>query len=163
MSATLDDEARARLRGRRASHGIVIVVAVLFIAASAGQIIPAVFGWGPRPLPAGGSAERTCAEGIRGLAAALDRARAQAGASGGATPEHFASVERDVALGAFESALGPEWKNSSDLERACAQSGPGSDAWAALVRLRRGHEELVLRDIEDLSALRCDVAARLPP
>ncbi|HEY4012616.1 MAG TPA: hypothetical protein VGM06_04725 [Polyangiaceae bacterium] len=165
MSANLDDDARARLRGRRVSHGVVLVVAVLFIGASAGQIIPAVFGWGARPLPAAavGSPERTCADGIRGLAAALDRASARASADVGAIAERSASVEENVALRAFEGALGTEWKDTSRLEWTCGQSGAGSDAWAALMRLRRGHEELVVRNSADLAALRCDVTARLPP
>jgi hypothetical protein len=165
MSAPLDDEARARLRGKRLSHGIVIVIAVVFVGASAAQIIPAVFGWGARTIPvaAEGSPERTCADGIRSLADALDRAGAQAAHGSGRTVEHGGSVERDVALGMFESALGVDWAKASDLEQACRKSDTGAEAWAALSRLRRAHEELVLRDLQDLSALRHDVAIRLPP
>jgi hypothetical protein len=165
MRVPLDDEARARLNGRRASHGIVIVIAVVFVGASAAQIIPAVFGWGARTLPvaAPGSPERTCADGIRGLADALDRAGAQAGESGGRTAERGAPVERDAALGMFGRALAVEWPSTSDLEQACRKSDTGADAWAALTRLRRAHEELVLRDLQELSALRHDVAVRLPP
>jgi len=165
MPAPVDDKARARLQGRRASHGIVIAIAVLFVGASAFQIIPAVFGWGATPLPAAppGSPERTCADGIRALARALDRASASNTRAQGRAEDRGASVDRDAVLGAFEASLAPEWTDTGTLERACAQSEPGSDAWAALLRLRRGHEELVLRDREDLSALRHDVVVRLPP
>jgi hypothetical protein len=61
--------ARARLRGKRAALGVVLVVAVVFIGASVWNIIPAVFGANIQPLPAGpeGSLERTCADGVRRL------------------------------------------------------------------------------------------------
>src|SRR5882672_10212111 len=67
---------RARIRGKRLALGVVIAVAAAFIGASAAQIVSAVFGARIAPLPAGqpGSAERTCALGVRELERALDRA-----------------------------------------------------------------------------------------
>jgi hypothetical protein len=82
-----DDEAALRLLGKRVALGLCTVVATWFIVSSVVQITPAVFGAGIVPLPAGspGSAERTCAEGLRALvqgsAAALDDAARSALAS----------------------------------------------------------------------------------
>jgi hypothetical protein len=111
-----DAVSRARLQGKRAALSLVIVVAVLFIGASAAQIIPAVFGWQIRPLPPApvGTSTRTCADGIRALADAIDR-------TGGA----FA-----------------EWDAAAYIARACAASSEGLDAWAALMRLRYARLQL---------------------
>lgn len=64
--------ARARLRGKRIALGIVITVAFGYIAASAVDIIPAVFGAVMHPLPPAppGTPARACAEGIRRLVSA---------------------------------------------------------------------------------------------
>ena len=65
--------ARARLRGKRAALGVVLVVAVAFVGASVWNVVPAVFGANVHPLPGGpaGSSERVCAEGVRRLEQAL--------------------------------------------------------------------------------------------
>ena len=60
-------------------------------------------------------------------------------------------------------AAAVDWTSTGDLEQACRKSDTGAEAWGALTRLRRAHEELVLRDRADLTALRRDVAVRLPP
>jgi hypothetical protein len=154
MSGVSADEARARSEGKRIAHVIVISIAVAFIGASAVQIIPAVFGLDARPLPSapsvpsvpteaevpGGSSERRCAGGIQALALGLDHAT----------------------LGAWRDGVLPEWNTAADVERACAESPQGLDAWAALLRLRRAEEDVVLRGLAELAPLRRDVAARLP-
>jgi hypothetical protein len=148
MSAVSADEARAQSEGKRIAHVIVISIAVAFVGASAAQIIPAVFGLDARPLPSvpavvegsGGSSERGCADGIRALALGLDRAT----------------------LVAWRDGVLPEWNTAGDVERACAKSRQGLDAWAALLRLRRADEDVVLRGLTELAPLRRDVAARLP-
>jgi len=134
--------ARARLQGKRAALGIVIAVAVAFIAASAVQIIPAVFGLRIEPLPpaAAGSSERACAEGVRRLAVALERT--DAGGPGCAP-------------------AAPEWQDAPAVEQACSRSSEGRDAWAALSRLRSAREQLGERP-DALSRLQRDVAAHLP-
>jgi hypothetical protein len=145
MTAVSGDEARARSDGRRIAHVVVICVAVAFIAASAAQIIPAVFGLNVRPLATapenlGGSSERACADGIHALALGLDRATLQA----------------------WRGSSLPGWGAADDVERACAKSRLGLEAWAALLRLRRSEEDVVLRGLADLAPLRGDIAARLP-
>jgi hypothetical protein len=126
---------RARLRGKRAGLGIVIAAAVIFIADSAVQIIPAVFGAGIAPLPRGapGSPERTCAVGLRDLAGAL------LGRGPGVPAERAAGVER-----------------------ACAAAPNGKDAWAALERLRFADAQLAGRDPAALEPLTRDLAEHLP-
>jgi hypothetical protein len=162
MTATIRDDARARLQGRRIAHAVVITIAVAFIGASAAQIIPSVFGAQAHsiPVPAAGSPERACVDGVRSLALALDRASAQAWwpRESGAV-----SVGDESALQAFREGLVPEWKAEANVEQACAKSREGVEAWAALLRLRRAEEQLVLRGIGEIVPLRRDFAARLPP
>jgi hypothetical protein len=151
MSAVSADEARARSEGKRIAHLIVISIALAFIGASAAQVIPAVFGLDARPLQAappvptgaespGGLSERGCADGIHSLALGLDRAT----------------------LNAWRDGVLPEWNTAADVERACAKSRRGLDAWSTLLRLRRAEEDVVLHGLAELAPLRRDVAARLP-
>jgi hypothetical protein len=144
------DDAHARLQGKRAAHGVVIVVAVAFVGASAAQIIPAVFGTGIRPVPStsDGSPEHECVHGVRSLGLALDRASEQAWS----TPVR---ADDDSPLDAFRRSLVPEWNAQANIERACARSREGLAAWAALLRLRTAEENVVL-------PLRRDVTAHLP-
>jgi hypothetical protein len=125
-------EASARRKGRRLAVQVVIGVAVVFIGSSAAQVVPAVFGFGVRPLPSGppGSSARTCAEGVRALA--QDRGERSA------------------------------WDRDSPVYRACAVSPEGLDAWAALVRLRMAEEQLRQADPAELGPLRRDLSAHLP-
>lgn len=122
--------ARARLRGKRVALGIVITVAVVYIGASAVDIIPAVFGAVMHPLPAAppGTPARACAEGLRRLVSTVD-------GSGG-----------------------------DDVQRACAASREGLDAWAALERLRSAERQLAGRSgsEEELQELHRQVLAHLP-
>lgn len=150
MAAARPDDAslaRARLRGKRAGIVVIIVVAVAFIGGSAAQIIPAIFGVDITPIPAAppGSSERTCAEGVRRLALAVEPP-GDGGAQGGpSAPE--------------------EWDGASAVEQACSRSSEGRDAWAALARLRSASQQLARRDKRDradLDSLRRDVAAHLP-
>jgi hypothetical protein len=136
-----DDAAQtsaARL-GRRMGVLVVIAIALLFIGASTGQIVPDVFGFGIRPLPSGppGSSVRACAEGVRALS---DRM-----ADGGSPGDPSSS-----------------WDREGSLYRACAASPEGLDTWAALLRLRMAHEQLPHARPEQLDPLRRAVWAHLP-
>jgi hypothetical protein len=153
------DDARIRLRGARAGHGIVIVVAVVFIASSTWQIARAVF---PELAPGGGTASlespghRACAAGLRDLAEALDRA-----ASGVVTSSVSEGAPEESAA-AFRRGLSPEWNTAADVERSCSATAEGQDAWAALERLRSAEEQLTRRSRGELGPLRRDLAAHLP-
>jgi hypothetical protein len=148
--------ARARLRGKRAALGVVIVISVAFIVASTSQIIPAVFGAAITPLAAGspGSPERVCAVGVKELQLALDRAGGRSLAGTAPDPGR--------AMAAFRQGLSPEWDGAETVERACAETRNGLDTWAALQRLRFGEEQLLRSGGAALSPLRSDVAAHLP-
>jgi hypothetical protein len=146
--------ARAGLRWKRISLIFVTLVAVAFIAVSVLQIIPDVFGAWVHPLPPAspGSPARICAEGVKTLARALDRASASAGSP------------------AFDEALKPEWNGAPTVEQACSRSSEGLDAWAALLRLRSAEQQLARRGGEtpgpdyarDLATLQREVASHLP-
>jgi hypothetical protein len=131
-----DAVSRARLQGKRAALSLVVVVAVVFIGASAAQIIPAVFGWQIRPLPPApvGTSTRTCADGIRALADAVDRT--------GGGPADWDGAAAHVA-------------------RACAASSEGLDAWAALMRLRYARLQLAQDHDAELAELRRNVDAHI--
>ena len=144
-----DDVVHARLQGKRAALGVVLLISIALIASSSLEIVPAVFGVGIQPIPPSppGSAARICAEGVRTLARALERAENGAGSA------------------SFQARLEPEWDRAASIQQACGQSGEGLDAWAALARLRSAEEQLAPRpaaDLEaDLAPLRRDVIAHL--
>jgi hypothetical protein len=147
---------------KRAVHAAIVVVAVTFVGSSAAQIIPAVFGLGIRPVSAtaGDSPEGVCAQGVRSLALAVDRAAERAWsprAAQAVTPQGG-----DAALHAFVAALAPEWSAEATVEQACGRAREGTEAWAALVRFRRAEEQVVLSGLVELVPLRHDVMAHLP-
>lgn len=148
----------ARLRGKRAALGLVLVVSVAFIVSSAFQIISAVFGFGWAPLPAdapAGSPERVCAVGIRALTQALDRA-------GQRLSSVASAADDNETMAALRPGLSPEWDSAAAIEGACAHSRGGLDAWAALQRLRVAEEQSGRLSREELTSVRNDVAAHLP-
>jgi hypothetical protein len=144
--ANRDDAARARLQGKRVVLGIILVMSIAIIGSSAAQIIPAVFGAGVRPIPASpdGSPARMCAEGVRKLERALERAADAAGSS------------------SFRARLQPEWELEVTVRQACGESSEGIDAWASLARLRTAEEQLAPHGSAELEPLRRDVLAHLP-
>jgi hypothetical protein len=151
-------EVRARLRGKRVALGIVIVLATGVIGLSALQIVPAVFGIGIAPIPSAprGSSARLCRDGLTALRDALDRARLEAAR---AEP----TQDQAATLAAFQRALLPEWDGADAIARVCAGVPHGTDAYAALLRLRAAEEQQTRRRAVDLGPLRRDVATYLPP
>jgi hypothetical protein len=131
-----DHAEAARLRGKRVALGVVIAIAVAFVGSSTAQIIRGVFGAGIAPLPSAelGSAERTCAVGVRRLEQALERGE----------------------------GLSPEWEQADAVRRACAGARDGLEAWAALQRLLLAQEQLTRCVHVELAPLRRDVIAHLP-
>ncbi|MGA3120948.1 MAG: hypothetical protein ABSF69_09290 [Polyangiaceae bacterium] len=147
---------RARQRGRRVAHGLVILIALAFIAASAIQIIPAVFGRNAAGLGtwrANSPTDHACAVGLRVLAGALDR-----GSDGvgwwGEPDETRSAIGRDPVPSAGSMA--------ERVSQACAGSREGLDAWAALERLRSAREQVARRGQAELGPLRRDLLAHLP-
>src|SRR5258708_36323766 len=110
---------RARLLGKRAALGLVIVVAAAFITASTAQIVRAVFGAAIAPLPVGqagqaDSPERACAVGVRGLKLALDRA------SDRILSASASADDAEDAVVTFRAGLLPEWQGAESVRQACA-------------------------------------------
>jgi hypothetical protein len=140
------DVAVGALRWKRGALAVVSLVAVTFIGLSVLQLVPAVFGADIRPLPASapGTPGRVCADGVAHLVQALDRAGPMAGGP------------------AFVEALKPEWDAAPGIQQACGASAEGTDAWAALLRLRSAQEQLAGRNAAGLLPLRREVAAHLP-
>jgi hypothetical protein len=150
--------ADAGRRGKRAALAVVIVVSLAFIASSTAQIIPAVFGVGFEPLPAGAapdSPEGQCALGIRDLARALDRV-------GGRLASVASASDDSATMAVLRSTLSPEWDGANAVRAACERSSGGPSAWAALQRLRVAEEQSGRLDREALTSVRRDVAAHLP-
>ncbi len=128
-----DDEALARVYGKRAALGLCGVVAVWFSAASVAQLVPAVFSARIKPLVAGrpGSPEQVCADGLRAPARGLP-----------------GEISTDAA--------------QDPVARACGETPAGLDAWAALERLRTAEEQLNGSDPAAVAELRRELAAHLP-
>jgi hypothetical protein len=162
MNTSFDADAKARLQGKRAALGAIIGIAVLFIGASAAQIIPAVFGLDhPRNSPLSeGSSARDCAQRIRSLALAVDRASANAWSTH--TISDGEAADDSPPLRAFRHALIPEWTEAASVRQTCFKTPEGTEAWASLVRLRSTQEQLMIRDFSELLPLRRDFAAHLP-
>ncbi len=138
-------------RLRQLSAIAMACVAVPFIVVSTWQIIEVVFGNAP-PAKAATPEEAVCTDKLRTLAAALERASDRA------------SHELDDARAekAFAAAISPEWDDQASAERACDATPRGRDAWAALLRLRRGLESRSKKDARDVGPLRRDFETRLP-
>jgi hypothetical protein len=150
--------AAARLRGKRIALALVVAVSLPFIASSAGQIIPAVFGAGFTPLPSGappGSPEQRCAQGVRSLADALDRAGGRLSSVASAADEEDSKV-------ALRPILSPEWDQADEVQSACDQARGGPSAWASLQRLLMAEEQSGRLERDDIVAVQRDVAAHLP-
>ena len=145
---------RARMRGRRAAHGVVLVTAVLFIGSSTWQIVRALFAENHDSILVSPE-QRACAVGLRELASALDRAASLVVAS---------SYEdgANEAVAAFRRGLSPEWNTAVSVQRTCASSPEGVDAWAALERLRSAEEQLTRQSRAELGPIRRDLTAHLP-
>ena len=138
-------------RLRQLASGFVLVLAVPFIAASLWQLVSAVFGAAP-PARAATPEEAACSAKLRTLEAALERASDKA-----------AHEPDDAhARSAFEAAIAPEWNDESAAENTCSATGRSREAWAALLRLRRGFEGRSQKDARDVGPMRRDFETRLP-
>ncbi|MCL2448793.1 MAG: hypothetical protein FWD17_07600 [Polyangiaceae bacterium] len=146
--------------GQRAARALILVVAVLFIGSSAWQLVRALFfGNAGAPPAATAVLDPACADGLRRLASALDRAAA----SVAAPPSQSAMAQPEDAVALFRRDLSPEWDREGAVKQACATGARGEEAWASLTRLRSAHEQLVRGRHAELAPLRHDLAAQLAP
>jgi len=92
----------------------------------------------------GSSPYANCADGLRALVAAVERAR---GAAPGTDGE-------DAAIERFRAALEPEWGSFDGVSVSCKGSAKDEGALDAIERLRYAEEHAVRREAGDLAPLR---------
>ena len=133
----LDDSTNARARAgresRRAAHGLVFVVAILFIGSSSIQITRSVFGLNETARPGD-----PCADGVARLAGPLEAAPACIADGTGKTGKP--GDETATARHARETS------EAATVARACAASREGLETWAAFERARMAREQLARGD-----------------
>lgn len=161
MSGGEKPEPGKNRRARRITAIAVLVVALAFVVSSTWQIISAVFFARPVPIRAETPDEIACVSGLRRLEAALERATDRAAHATMANAPILTTDEAH-ALEAFEAALAPEWDDQASVERTCSSTTRGKEAWAALLRLRRGLEGSARKDAHEIGPLRRDFETRLP-
>jgi hypothetical protein len=153
--ASPDPLETARKRGSRYLTIAFATFATAFMLLSVGQLVMGVFGVGfdafrlpgPAPLAAG-----ACAGELRGLEAAIGRALGAASRAG----------TDEKAVTTYRSALSPEWDEETAVATTCDAEPHGREAYAAVLRLRRGGEDLARRQVVELAPLRQNVSAYLP-
>jgi hypothetical protein len=138
-------------RLRQLASGFVIALALPFIVLSTWQLTASTFGMAPAARAATGE-EAACSNRLRTLEAALERASDKAA--------HEPDDAHARAM--FESSIAPEWNDEAAVEKACDASARTREAWAALLRLRRGLEGRAQKDARDTGPMRRDFETRLP-
>ena len=145
----------ARKRGSRYLTAAFATFATAFMLLSVGQLVMGVFGIGldaariPGPAPL---SQGACAEQLRGLRGAVERALGAA-ARAGSEEQASTTYQRDLA---------PEWDLEAEVVKQCDGEPHGRDAYGAVLRLRRAGEDLARRQVIELSPLRQNVSAYLP-
>lgn len=138
-------------RGRTLTAALFLLFSVVFIGWCTLDITLAVFPGDGRGGAAGEAPEAACANGVHGLAAAVERALALRTPAPGRPP---------ATLSTFEDALAPEWNEAGPIEARCAATARGARAYAAVARFRTGAREAMRHDLE-LGPLRQEVAPYL--
>jgi hypothetical protein len=119
--------------------GIYYGIALLLIFSGTAQVTRQLFF-----LPGRASPFHGCREGLRSLAAAVDRARQAAPGEGG----------EDAAIARFRGALAPEWGFRDEVAASCRSSEADERALDAIERLRYAEEHAARREAGDLAPLR---------
>jgi hypothetical protein len=146
------DLERGRRLGRKYVLGVFVALASLFVVVTTLEITLEVFGRGlhgslAAPIPGQGA----CSEDLRRLAGAVERAIAASGRT----------LDEGRATTRYREALKPEWDKEGAIEGVCAGEAGGSDAVAAVVRLRLAGEEVARRQASELGPIRQDLEAYL--
>jgi hypothetical protein len=136
MSRPLPRSARL---GRRLGIGVFALLVSVPTAVWSIQIMQAV--WAPEPGPAPSS----CASGLRGLIAAVERARKAV--------QEASSGERE-GIAAFRGALHPEWDSRGAIAVACASDARGAAMLREIDGLRYAEEHAVRYEAESLARQR---------
>jgi hypothetical protein len=138
---------RGRNLGRKYVLAGFVALAASFVVLTTVEITEGVFGSTP-PAPL---ADGACSQQLRGLAMAVER--------GIAASARLPSGEGAAAQ--YREALLPEWAEEGAIEARCASEPTGSDAFATVLRLRRGGEELARRQAGELGPIRRTLGAYL--
>lgn len=147
MSAEADPVATRQRRISRAVYGTFGLLVTAFIVYSTVQVVRVLFFGAPdsgRPLPA------ACAEDLRRMLGALDRAAIAADAA----PDERTARE------AFRAAIAPEWTDLGPVRAAC-DDPDAEEALAAAERLERAHEAHAGDRAARTSGLRRDLERRI--
>ncbi len=149
MTEESQGSARLRKLGRRYGVIVLAIVALSFTVSSTTQIIVQCFGLTTsEKVP-----PDDCVRGIRTLESALDGASSKAGFE----------RESEAVHRAWDNGLMPEWSQASVIERTCAQTPEGTQAYASLVRLRHAYEVALDRRSADVKPLRENLEAQISP
>lgn len=150
---SLEETQRRENLGKRVVLAAFLGFTTLFVLSSTWQLMIGTFGMGTKALSVVLDPNATaCADGVRRLTGALDRAMGKAS---------VADSERS-ALDAFEANLAPEWNDETAVASQCESHPHGRDAFSALLRLRRTEEAFVRRQVVEIAPVRRDVQAYLP-
>ena len=150
---SLEETQRAQLRGKRIVLTAFLGFTTVFVLVSTWQLMIGTFGMGTKPLGVELDPDaRACADGVRRMAGALDRAMAKASAAD----------SEGSAVAAFVGSLAPEWDAEKTVATQCEAHPHGQDAFSALLRLRRTEEGFVRRQVVEIAPVRRDVQAYLP-
>jgi len=131
-----------------AVYAVFTVLAGFFVVSSTYQIAIAVFAEPApgAPPPAKAQVPPTCADGLRTLAAAVDRGLvAAAGVTDAAEGEKR-----------YRAARSPEWDpaRQQELVQPCTGDARGADAVAAITRFDRAAEGAIRRQTDELGPVR---------
>jgi hypothetical protein len=138
---------RGRNLGRKYVLAGFVVLAAIFVVLTTVEITEGVFGSTAPPS----LAEGACSQELRNLATAVERAIA----ASARLPSGEGAAAR------YREALLPEWAREGAIEARCASEPTGSDAFATVLRLRIGGEELARRQAGELGPVRRTLAAYL--
>jgi hypothetical protein len=122
------------------AQGLFYGLATWICVVGAIQVTRQVFFSAERPHP-----YPSCREGLRALAAAVDRARR--------TAPGLEGVE-EVAIARFRRSLEPEWSFRDNVASACRGRAEDEGALDTIERLRYAEEHAVRREAGDLAPLR---------
>lgn len=146
---------RVQKKGRRAIMiAYFVVVVIISTICTIEIVIQAISSQGGRAT----DAHVECVEGVRSLAAAVDRARSKVDGTN--------RVEAD-AVAKYRAALEPEWSHRGAVRRACRGDRQRLDALDAVVHLGFAEEHAVRRNAVELAPFRRRASellnAHIPP
>jgi hypothetical protein len=142
-------------RGTRVAIAALVVLAVAFALSSAWQLARGVFFDGEKGSEVARALDGKgeCARALRRLGAGVEHALVVSATA----------ATEETAVAAFEGALRPALEGTPSAADVCEKEPGGTDAYAALERLRRAAEGVARHRAGDMAGARRDVAGLLGP